>query len=149
MWLKTSLALILCLGGQLALAEDITFNKTKRMVQEGDDSKERDCALVITGEHELVIRHRKKTDEVYARVPFDTIEELTYERATSPRTKTAIFVSPLALLSKGKKHWLTISYKVNGEGRFELLRLDKKEYQRVIAALEAKTGMKVDKIIES
>ena len=62
--------------------------------------------------------------------------------------KTAIFLSPWALLSKGKKHWLTITYK-DGEGQdFVLLKLDKKEYKRILATAEAETEKEVERIIE-
>ena len=38
---------------------------------------------------------------------------LADRRLTSPRVKTAIFLSPLAPFSPGKKHWLTIEYQRN------------------------------------
>ena len=46
---------------------------------------------------------------------------MAYESAKSPRIKSAIFLSPLALFSSGKKHWLTIEY----EGGYAYMRLDK------------------------
>ena len=51
---------------------------------------------------------------------------------------------PLALLSKGKKHWLTIQH---GE-EYTILKMDKKNYRQILAAVEARTGMKVNWIIE-
>ncbi len=40
-----------------------------------------------------------------------------YERSSHARIKTAILISPLALFSKGKKHWLTISYHNDDESQ--------------------------------
>ena len=47
-----------------------------------------------------------------AAIPFADVSSVAYERSKSPRVKTAIFLSPLALFSSGKKHWLTIETKV-------------------------------------
>jgi hypothetical protein len=96
----------------------------------------------------MVIKHRKK-DQVYAEIPYDSVEEVTYERSTHPRTKTAIFVSPFALFSKGKKHWLTIEYENVDQKDFVLLRLGKKEYQRILATVEVKSGKEVERIIDN
>ena len=77
------------------------------------------------------------------------MESVVYERSTHARIKTAILISPIALFSKGKKHWLTITYHNGDESQgFALLKLDKKEYRRILAITAAKTGRDVERIID-
>ena len=68
---------------------------------------------------------------------------IVYERAKSPRVKTAILLSPIALFAPGKKHWLTIEY----DGGYAYMRLDKKNQRQLRAALGA-AGFEVETIIE-
>ena len=49
---------------------------------------------------------------------------------------------------KGKMHWLTVTYKKGEQQDFILLRLDKKEYQRMIAVAETRTGVDVERYVE-
>lgn len=73
---------------------------------------------------------------------------MVYERSTHARIKTAIILTPWALLSKGKKHWLTIIYKDGESQNFVLLKLDKKEYRRILPVVETKVGIDVERITE-
>lgn len=127
--------------------ESLFFPKTKHVVQNGDKDKEIEIALVITG-GSILLKHRKQ-EQVFATIPFDTIQEITYERSSHARIKTAILLSPWALFSKGKKHWLTVTYKVGDVSDFVLLKLDKKEYKRILAATEARTGQTIERIIDN
>ena len=79
----------------------------------------------------------------YAEVSFADVTSIVYERAKSPRIKTAIFLSPLALFSPGKKHWLTIEY----EGGYAYMRLDKNNERQIRAALSA-AGFEMETLIE-
>lgn len=139
------LALVFAVPAGL-FADEIAFKKTKQVVQDGDKSKERDVALVFLDD-KTVVKHRDAA-QTYVEIPNSSITELTYELSKSPRMKAALFVSPLFLFSPGKKHWLTIKYQSGSESAFVLLHLDKKEYQRIIATSETKTGKKVERITE-
>ncbi|MGH9877571.1 MAG: hypothetical protein ACRD5H_08025 [Nitrososphaerales archaeon] len=82
-------------------------------------------------------------------IPYGSITGLLYERAATPRYSAAVFVSPLFLFSKSKKHFLTIQYKnAEGQGQFALIRFDKKNWQPAVAAVEAQTGIKVERVAE-
>lgn len=82
-------------------------------------------------------------------IPYGSITSLLYERTATPRYSAAILVSPLFLFSKSKKHFLTIQYKnAEGEGQFALIRLDKDNWQPAMAAVEAQTGIKVERVEE-
>jgi len=82
-------------------------------------------------------------------IPYGSITSLLYERAATPRYSAAVLVSPLFLFSKSKKHFLTIQYKnAEGQGQFALIRFDKKNWQSAVAAIEAQTGIKVERVEE-
>jgi hypothetical protein len=82
-------------------------------------------------------------------IPYGSITSLLYERAATPRYSAAVLVSPLFLFSKSKKHFLTIQYKdAEGQGQFALIRFDKKNWQAAVAAAEAQTGIKVERVEE-
>ena len=110
------------------------------------DEKKRDARMEIdTDAEEIRIVHEKDGAEkaTYAVIPFADVSSVLYERSKSPRVKTAIFLSPLALFSSGKKHWLTIEY----EGGYAYMRLDKKNQRQLRAALGA-AGFDVETLIE-
>jgi len=82
-------------------------------------------------------------------IKYDTIKSLTYEKASKPRYAAAVLISPLFLLSHGKKHYLTIQYKgEDAEGKFAIVRLDKSNAREAVACAEAQTGIKVEQVDE-
>ena len=129
------------------VVESLFFPKTKHVIQDGGKDKEIEIALVLTG-GAILLKHRKQ-EQVIATIPFDTIQDITYERSSHARIKTALLLSPWALFSKGKKHWLTVTYKVGDVSDFILLKLDKKEYKRILAATEARTGQTIERVIDN
>ena len=110
------------------------------------DEKKRDARLELDREAQTIaIVDEKNGAEkaTYAVVPFADVTSVLYERAKSPRLKSAIFLSPLALFSPGKKHWLTIEW----DGGYAYMRLDKKNQRQLRAALGA-AGFEVETVIE-
>lgn len=144
--MKGMCVLVLCMCTLSLNAQTVTFKKTKEEYQVGQERKIRKVALSFTDEAVVVSSRNGRSR--YAEIPFPSVTELVYERTTHPRIKTAIFLTPLALLSKGKKHWFTVKYKQEDESKFLLFQLDKKEYQQIIGAAETKTGVKVERVME-
>ena len=141
------IAILIFLSAQV-FADDIQFPKTKYVVQDdGGKDREIKANLIFTSDS-IIVKARKKPSE-FAEIPYGSVESVVYERSTHARIKTAILISPLALLSKGKKHWLTITYyNDDGSQSFVLLKLDKKEYRRILATAEVKTDRNVERIID-
>ncbi len=78
-------------------------------------------------------------------VPYDQINLLEYGQQAGRRYVLALAISPLLLLSKSRKHFLTISYTSPGGGQQAMvLRVDKNGVRALVAGLEARTGLKVD-----
>ncbi len=103
--------------------------------------------IIDPGRKELSFKSEKGVDQF--NIPYDRVTSLLYERTARPRYVSAILLSPFFLLAKGKKHFLTIQYKdAAGQGQYAIVRLNKKNYQDCLAALEAQTGKKVDRTEE-
>jgi len=82
-------------------------------------------------------------------IPNAAIKGLHYERTSRPRYAEGLLIAWPLLFTKSKKHYLTIQYAdTAGAGQFAILHLDKNNYQQILAAAEAQTGMKVDRAEE-
>ena len=141
------MTIVLMMGAGSAFADDIQFPKTKYVAQKDGKDKEIKANMIFS-DGSIIVKDRKKA-EVFATIPYGDIENVVYERSSHARTKTAILISPLALFSNGKKHWLTITYKNGEDSSFVLLKLDKKEYKRILATVETETGQDVERVIDN
>lgn len=79
------------------------------------------------------------------RIAYQRINTIEYGQNVSRRYAAAILISPLLLLSKSRKHFLTIGY-VDTEGRQQALvfRVEKGDIRPVLAGLEARTGRRIE-----
>ena len=82
---------------------------------------------------------------VELRIPFQKINTLEYGQTVSRRYAAAALISPVLLLSKSRRHFVTIGY-LDGESRQQalVLRVEKGDIRWVLASLEARTGRRVD-----
>jgi hypothetical protein len=83
--------------------------------------------------------------ELAAEIPWDRINMLEYGQRVGRRIGMAILVSPLFLMSKSRKHFLTISY-IDERDRQQALvfQLDKDRVRSVLVSMEARTGLRVE-----
>lgn len=79
------------------------------------------------------------------RVPYDHIDLLEYGQQVSRNLIVAALISPLFLLAKSRKHFLTVGY-TNGDGKQEAMvfRVGKNNIRVLLVSLEARTGLKVE-----
>ena len=91
-----------------------------------------DSLLLHFGASELGIAYRK----------INTVE---YGQNVSRRYAAAVLISPVLLLSKSRKHFVTIGY-VDEEDRQQALviRVEKGDIRSVLAGLEARTGRRIE-----
>jgi hypothetical protein len=79
------------------------------------------------------------------RVAYGEINLLEYGQQTGRRYIMALAISPLLLLSKSRKHFLTIGFKdAGGNQQALVLRVHKNDVRALLASLEARTGLKLD-----
>jgi hypothetical protein len=78
------------------------------------------------------------------RVSYDRVNLLEYGQKVDRRLLAAVVISPMFLLSKSRKHFLTIGY-MDEDGRQQALvfRVDKGSIRSALVSLEARTGVKV------
>jgi hypothetical protein len=78
------------------------------------------------------------------RVAYDQIDLVEYGQQVSRRLVMAMVLSPVFLLSKSRKHFLTIGYHAEDDKQQALVfRVDKDSIRSVLAGLEARTGLKI------
>ena len=90
---------------------------------------------------DVLIFHCGKSE---TRVPYAKINTLEYGQNVSRRYAAAVLISPVLLLSKTRKHFLTIGF-ADAEDRQQamVLRVDKGDIRSILASLEARTGKRV------
>ena len=97
--------------------------------------------LDLTGAEGLLFRCGKTE----LRIEYQKINTVEYGQNVSRRYAAAILVSPVLLLSKSRKHFVTLGY-VDASGRQQALvfRVNKGDIRMVLASLEARTGRRVE-----
>jgi hypothetical protein len=78
------------------------------------------------------------------RVAYDRVNLVEYGQQVGRRLALALVISPVFLLSKSRKHFLTIGYSdEEGKQQAMVFRVDKNSIRSTLAGLEARTGLKV------
>jgi hypothetical protein len=82
---------------------------------------------------------------VELRIDYRRINTIEYGQSVSRRYAEAVLISPLLLLSKSRKHFVTIGY-VDRDGNQQalVLRVEKGDIRMVLSSLEARTGRRVE-----
>jgi hypothetical protein len=79
------------------------------------------------------------------RVPYDHINLLEYGQKVDRRLLMAVAISPVFLLAKTRKHFLTVGYTDDdGKQQAMVFRVDKNGIRPMLVGLEARTGLKVE-----
>lgn len=78
-------------------------------------------------------------------IDYAKINTVEYGQNVSRRYAAAILISPVLLLSKSRKHFVTLGY-VDTAGRQQALvfRVGKGDIRMVLASLEARTGRRIE-----
>jgi hypothetical protein len=79
------------------------------------------------------------------RIDYRKVNTLEYGQNVSRRYAAAILISPVLLLSKSRRHFVTIGYiDPDGAQQAMVLRVEKGDVRTVLASLEARTGRRVE-----
>jgi len=82
-------------------------------------------------------------------INYDAIRSMQYERTGQPRYLAAVVISPAFLLTRAKKHYLTIEYNdQSGEAHSVIVRLNKRNARKAVATATAQTSKSVEQIAE-
>lgn len=97
---------------------------------------------IDTTNAEVLIFHRKETN---LEIPYQKINVLEYGQKVNRRFAEAILISPLMLLSKKRKHFLTVGYTdMEGHQQAMVFQMEKGDVRSILASLEARTGRRVE-----
>ena len=130
----------------LALAEETTFNTCKLADVKG---KQADARLTLSDANKnLLVR---VSDRDLVTIPYENLDKISYEYTKKHRiTQGAIVMvaslgaGAIVMLTKSKSHWLYIDYREQSVPKNLVLRLDKSDYQKVIASIKTHTGKDVE-----
>jgi len=83
--------------------------------------------------------------EGMVRVPWKGIKSIEYGQTASRRVTSAILLSPLALFSKARKHFISLEWvDEKDQPQSAALRADKNNFRAILSALRAKSGVDVN-----
>ena len=95
----------------------------------------------ITDQDAFLFRAKQST----VRIPYDKITTVEYGQRVGRRYVSAILISPVMLLAKSRKHFLTVGYTDSeGRGQAMIFRIGKNSVRALLAGLEARTGRRVE-----
>ena len=78
-------------------------------------------------------------------VPYSAVTGLEYGQKAGRRVGVAIMISPLALFSKKRRHYLTVSYKdESGKDQAGVFELGKDIVRTSLTVLETRTGKQIE-----
>ena len=104
-------------------------------------SSKSNARLDLTGGDTLVVRGGKAD----LRIDYRKINTVEYGQNVSRRYAAAILISPLLLLSKSRKHFVTLGYTdSSGKQQAVVFRFGKGDIRSVLASLEARTGRRIE-----
>jgi hypothetical protein len=97
-------------------------------------------SIDLTDPQEFVFQAKS----LHIRIPYSRIKLLEYGQRVNRRYALAVLVSPLLVLSKARRHFLTVAYAdPDGNQQALVFQVDKDDVRSVLVALEVKTGLRV------
>jgi hypothetical protein len=86
-----------------------------------------------------------QTKGVTVQIPYDKINVLEYGQRVSRRYAEAVLLSPVFLLSKTRKHYLTVEFTDDrGKQQAMVSLVSKNDVRSLLVILEAKSGRRVE-----
>lgn len=137
--LALTVLLVLCLSG-VALA-GLGSDKTKYIggtasVKEGNEGKS------STKDEKLFVFESGKER---LEIPYEKVDSLEYGQKAGRRIGVAVVINPLFILSKKRRHFLTLGYTdADGKQQAAVFELGKDVVRVTLATLEARTGRKIE-----
>jgi len=148
--LIATVAVSLLLMNGLGIAEETAFNNCKLADAKG---KQADARLILSDNNKNVVVRVSDRDLVV--IPYANIDKFSYEYTKKHRiTQGAVVMiaslgaGAVVMLTKSKSHWLYIDYHEQNDLKSVVLRMDKKDYQKILEAIRTHTGKEVELIGE-
>jgi hypothetical protein len=113
----------------VALAEDSSFRNVKMPDVKGRQVK---AVLTFSDSHHAIEVRGAKGD--FVSIPYDQIDKCSYEFTKHHH------LAPSGLLTRSKSHWLEVDYRESNTPKTFVLRMEKRDYIRILDAVKAHTG---------
>lgn len=132
---------LLSIAAVLCTAEETSFQHIKVVDAKGRENK----AVLIFSDNDKAVEVRPAKGNAVS-IPYAAIDKFSYEftkhhRVNEGTVLTApIGVGAVAMLTKSRSHWLEIDYQDQDLPKSYVLRMDKKNYIRILDAIKAHTG---------
>ncbi|HEV2401585.1 MAG TPA: hypothetical protein VGS27_31905 [Candidatus Sulfotelmatobacter sp.] len=132
---------IAALACGMCVAEETSFHHIKIPDAKG---REMPAVLTFSDSRQAVEVHPQKGKDLS--IPYAAIDKFSYEftkhhRVNEGTIVTApIGVGAVAMLTKSRAHWLEIDYQDQNLMKAYVIRMDKKNYIRILDAIKAHTG---------
>jgi hypothetical protein len=128
-----------------SFAQETAFRGVKVADAKG---KQADASLILSdSDKTMVVR---VADRDFVTIPYDQVDKFSYEYTKKHRvTQGAIVMvasigaGAVVMLTKSKSHWLYIDYHQQDAPRTLVLRMDKKEYKKILETIQTHTGKEV------
>lgn len=141
----TIVSAILFAMNSFSYAEDLSFGNVKLADARG---KQADASLIFSDSTKsLVVR---VADHDLASIPYENLDKLSYEYTKKHRITSGAIVMVFSLgagavvmLTKSKSNWLYIDYHEQDAKKTIVLKLEKKDLQRIFDAAKMHTGKEV------
>jgi hypothetical protein len=142
--IAAALALLFALS-PIAASASGRFAEARLLVPKNDDKVQEIEGVLVSDTGSRLVRFDTGGRMAFE-VSYDRIKSIHYEKASKPRYAAGLLLAWPLLFTKSKKHYLTIQYVDQaGQGKFEIVRLDKRNFTMALATLEADTGIKIDR----
>ena len=97
--------------------------------------------ISVTDEEAFQFRARRTS----VRIPYNKITNVEYGQRVNRRYVSAVLISPLLLLAKKRKHYLTVGYSdEQGRRQAMVFEVHKGAVRGLLVSLEARTGLRVE-----
>lgn len=132
---------LLSIAAVLCTAEETSFQHIKVVDAKGRENK----AVLVFSDNDKAVEVRPAKGNAVS-IPYAAIDKFSYEftkhhRVNEGTVLTApIGVGAVAMLTKSRSHWLEIDYQDQDLPKSYVLRMDKKNYIRILDAIKAHTG---------
>jgi len=98
----------------------------------------------LTDDRYFAFYGNREVDHIQLRIPYARMNLIEYGQQVDRRLALALVLSPVFLLSKARKHYLTVGFTDEaGAQQAIVFRVDKDSIRAALVALEARSGLKV------
>lgn len=135
------LLMVLVVAISFSFAEETAFRDVKLADAKG---KQADANLLFNDTSKTVIV--RVADRDFVTIPDDQLDKVSYEYTKKHRVTegaASLGAGAIVMLTKSKSHWLYIDYHDQNAPKTVVLRMDKGNYKKIIAAVNTHTGKEV------